>query len=120
MVVEKMITIELEDGEEVLSALKNALAENKVQKATMRSVEGRIKDFDLNVFGGGAFRKKHFDEDFKVTSIHGTFLEKGNMGYKGELTVSLAGRNSNSAGGTLVNAKTFGNLIIRANIDEFK
>lgn len=116
----KVISVELEDGEDVLPSLKKAFSENKVQRATMRSVEGRIKDFDLNVFGGGLFRKKHFDEEFKVTSIHGIFLEKGNMGYRGELNVALAGEDSNSAGGTLINAKASGRLIISADVNEFK
>ena len=55
-----------------------------------------------------------------MTSIHGTFTEKGNMGYKGDLTVSLAREDSNSAGGTLIQAKASGNLVIKADIDEFK
>ncbi len=116
----KIISMEFEDGEEVLTGLKQALAENKIQKATIASVEGRINDFDLNVFAGGLFRKKHFDDVFKVTSIHGSFVEKGNMGYKGELTVSLAGENSNSLGGTLSTAKVVNRLLITAEINEFK
>lgn len=116
----KCISIEFEDGDEVLSGLKQAFSENKVQKGTISSVEGKIKDFDLSIFIGGAFRKKHFEEIFKITSIHGTFVERGNMGYKGELVVSLAGDNSNSAGGTLSSAITSGRLVIKANIIEFK
>jgi len=116
----KLISIEFEDGEEVLTGLKKAFSENKIQKATISSVEGRIKDFDLNVFKGGLFRKTHFEDRFKITSIHGTFVEKGNMGYKGELIVSLVREDSNSAGGTLLEAKAAGNLIIKAIIDEFK
>ncbi len=115
-----MIVMEFEDGEEVLSGLKNALSQNKVQKATIKSVEGRIKDFELNIFAGGAFRKKHFDEKFKVTSIHGVFFEKGNMGYKGELTVALAGANTSSLGGILLTGKAAESLLIKAEIDEFK
>ncbi|MFH1663247.1 MAG: DUF296 domain-containing protein [archaeon] len=116
----KIIAMEFEDGEELISGIKNALAENKIQRATIRSVEGRIKNFDLNIFIGGAFRRKHFDEEFKLTSVHGVFFEKGNMGYKGELVVSLAGNNSNSFGGPLLNATSSGRLTIKANINEFK
>ena len=117
---EKLILIEFEEGEEIISGLKKAFSENKIQKARISSVQGRIHDFDLNVFKGGLFRKTHFEEIFKITSIHGTFLEKGNMGYKGELTVSLAGENSRSAGGTLLTAKASGKVIIKADIEEFK
>ena len=117
---DKIISMEFEEGEELVSGIKNALSENKIQRATIRSVEGRIKNFDLNIFIGGAFKKKHFDDEFKLTSIHGVFFEKGNMGYKGELVVSLAGQNSNSFGGPLANAVVSGRLFIKADIIEFK
>lgn len=116
----KLILVEFEDGEEIVGGLKKAFSENKVQKAAIASVQGKVKEFDLSVFKGGLFRKTHFDETFKITSIHGGFVEKGNMGYKGELIVSLAREDSHSLGGTLLSAKASGNLIIKANIDEFK
>ncbi len=115
-----MISVEFEDGEDVVLGLKHAFAENKVQRATIKSVEGKIKDLDLSIFIGGQFKQKHFDGEFKVTSIHGVFLEKGNMGYKGEVVVSLADIESNSLGGTLLNAKVANNLTIKADIEEFK
>ncbi len=116
----KIINITFEDGEEIVEGLKTALSENKIEKAIMTSVEGKIKDFDLNVFKGAVYRKNHFEESFKITSIHGVFVEKGNMGYKGEITVSLAGPEGSSVGGTLLNAKASGNLIIKAEINSFK
>ncbi|MBU2101094.1 DNA-binding protein [Candidatus Micrarchaeota archaeon] len=120
MEAKKMISIIFEDGDEVLAGLKQAFSENKVQRATIKSVEGKIKDLEINIYGAGVFKRRHFDESFKVTSMHGTFLEKGNTGYKGELFVSLASENTNSLGGTLASAKVTERLAIKADILEFK
>ncbi len=70
----KTITMEFEDGEDIMSGLKQAFSENKVQRASIRSVEGKIKEVELSVFGGGIFRKKFVEDEFKVTSLHGVLL----------------------------------------------
>jgi len=117
---DKILNIVFEEEEEIVGGLKKALSSNKVQRCTISTVEGKIKDFDINVFIGGAFHPRHFDEEYRLTSISGTFTEKGNLGYKGELTVSLAGGGVKMLGGDLLNAKASGELTIKAKILETK
>jgi predicted DNA-binding protein with PD1-like motif len=116
----KVISVEFDEGDEVVSELKNAFSQNKIQRATISSVEGKIADFDLNVFSAGVFRKKHFDGVFKITSMQGVFIEKGNMGYKGDLYVSLVSEDGNSVGGALLRGRAAESLVVKAEINEFK
>ncbi len=120
MVRIKLLTVFFEDGEEIVSGFKKVLKEKKVQEAKLVSVEGKIRDVDLDVFVGGAFKTKHLDDEFKLTSMHGSFSEKGNLGFKGELIVSLSDASHQGLGGILQKAKASGEVLFRAEILKFK
>jgi len=116
----KILSIVYDDGDELLGGFKKALSENNVQKCRIISVEGKIKNLDINIFVGGAFTPRHLDEEYRLTSIHGIFFEKGNLGYKGEMTVSLAGEGHKMLGGDLIQAKVSGAVTIKAEVLESK
>ncbi|MFH1545273.1 MAG: DUF296 domain-containing protein [archaeon] len=116
----KVLSVTFEDGEEILSNLKKALAESSVEKCRITTVEGKISDFDINVFVAGEFNERHVGEEYRLASVHGVFEEKGNLGYNGSLTVSLAGEGHKVVGGDLLKGKAAGEVTIKAEVIKFK
>jgi predicted DNA-binding protein with PD1-like motif len=118
---QKQIKVIFEDGEEIVSGLKQALSEKKVEQAKMRSVSGSLSDIDLNYYIGGIKKKKHLNGKYRLTLIKGTLEEKGNLGYKGTLFVSLAdGTGMEVIGGDLIKGKSVGETTVTALIEKFK
>lgn len=116
----KVLSVVFEEGEEIVSNLKKALAENSVEKCRVISIEGKIKDLDINVFVAGEFNERHVEDEYRLVSVHGVFEEKGNLGYNGGLTVSLAGEGHKALGGDLVKGKAVGEVVVKAEVIKFK
>jgi len=115
----KELSISLEDSEEVISSLLKALEEHKVKQCSFASVSGKITDFDLRVFQGGMFQKKHFDEPYKIVTIAGNVKLKQGSGYVVHLILGGANlSNTKQVSGELEKGYTSGELTIRAKITE--
>lgn len=114
-----LISIALEDGEEIVSSIKKGLKLQKVESAAFETIFGKVREFDITQFVGGRLLEKHFEEEHLLMSINGKLVEKGNMGYKGDILVSLS-RAESALGGTLIKGTASGEVVVKARIVSYK
>ncbi len=115
-----LVEITLEDGELVVETLKKGLRQNKVETVLLESVSGKVRDVTIAQFVGGKFFQKKLNDDFLITSISGKLSERGNLGYKGDVIVSLATGGDKTLGGVLTEARAIGDVTIKGRIVSFK
>src|SRR3989344_200588 len=85
----KTLTLELSEGEDVFECIKEGMAQNKISKASVESIEGGIKDGFVNYFARG----KYISHDIKMANVekaYGTYDLKGNNALYGNLHIVIS------------------------------
>lgn len=116
----KILSIELEDGEEVIASIKQALAEHKIGYAAVAGAEGKMKSLVVAPDGNSPALVKKSGE-FYFMAVGGTIsFEKG--GYYSQMRVAMRDASDGGRGphvtGRLLEGVAQGNLKISLSLRE--
>lgn len=95
----------LDDGEDVLESIKQAMAENNLDECKTIEFNGKVKEGMINYFMGNSYRSKELNE-VQIQRVSSQYT-KTKQGITGDLHVTVAFGN-NRITGTLVKGKSSG------------
>lgn len=88
----QILTLEFEEGDNVLSLLQEQFASNGAKEYKVESASGKVKSVSLNYFLGPQFKNKVF-ENVNVQRGSGVFKKNG-LEFWGELKIAFPVGNS--------------------------
>ncbi len=68
------VMVRLEDGEDLLEAMKKASWEHGVDSGAVVFGIGQLKDFELGYFNGHEYERRTFSEPYELIALHGTIV----------------------------------------------
>ena len=108
--VKKTLTIELDEGEGILTAIKEAMKQHKLKEAKVEDIEGTIKSGQISFMDRSNFKSLKLD-NAKLLTASGNFKLSFDDLY-GTMNVSTADK-YNPKKGTLVNGYAVAGLKIK-------
>lgn len=115
--IEQVLTITLEDGEDILQCLKQAMKEHGMHEARVLEVKGFWKQGFMNYFLKNQFKSRKSFEVEKISAGSGKFTRQGND-YSGDLKIVVSLGN-NRVNGTLLEGKAAKELSIKLKFPKF-
>ncbi|MFH1587993.1 MAG: hypothetical protein ABIA76_01485 [Candidatus Diapherotrites archaeon] len=112
----KRLKLVFEEGDDIISEIKNAMAENNVKEAEPKEVHGMLKKLKLNFFQHNKFRAMDF-ENITPLKISGKLNMKSGEMYGG---IHLSINPNNPLVGTIVSATAGKNTEIALEFIEFQ
>ena len=115
--IEQILTITLEEGDDILQCLKQALQENNIKECKIIDTNGFWKEGFMNYFLKNQFKSRKTFEIEKISAGSGKFTRQGNE-YVGDLHIVVSLGN-NRINGTLLEGKAAKELTIKAKFPKF-
>ncbi len=91
----KKLIIELSEGEDIYSCIKESMKINNVKKAGLIDINGEIKNASLNYFLGNSHKNKLVKE-IKILKSSGHFELSKKTGLFGTIKISFKEENKNN------------------------
>ena len=66
-----IIVAKLDDGEDIMKALEQLVAEHELFSALILTGIGMLRDFEIGFFNGQDYEKKRFDSPMELTAMSG-------------------------------------------------
>ena len=73
---EKDLVLELEDGEDVISSIRMGMLHNNIHRATVKGIDGKIKEGLVNYFVGSSYKSKEI-KNTPIENAHGKYELRG-------------------------------------------
>jgi|SRR3989338_5002088 len=73
---EKDLVLELDDGEDVLSSIRMGMLHNNIHRATVKGIDGKIKEGMVNYFAGSSYKSREI-KNTVVENAHGKYELRG-------------------------------------------
>jgi predicted DNA-binding protein with PD1-like motif len=73
---EKELVLELDDGEEVLSSIRMGMLHNHIHRATVKGIDGKIKEGMVNYFVGSSYKSREV-KNTAIENAHGKYELRG-------------------------------------------
>lgn len=83
--VQKNLTLQLEEGDDILACMRAALAEHNIKEATVVEGNGTLKEGLINYFQGNKFKSKDL-KNARIVKASGKFLNLGKE-WQGDLHI---------------------------------
>ena len=114
---QKNLVLELSENESIIESIKQGMAENKISRAEVKDMQGKIKEVTVNFMLGSKFKSKEMNEA-KVNGASGHYELKTNS-FFGNLHIVIEDSGKLNAF-TLVKAKAVESLKIMLSFIEIK
>ena len=73
---EKDLVLELDEGEDILSSIRMGMLHNNIHRATVKGIDGKIKEGMVNYFVGSNYKSREI-KNTQVENAHGKYELRG-------------------------------------------
>lgn len=120
---EKDLVLELDENEDIVSSIRTGMLHNNITRATVKSIEGKIKEGMVNYFVGSNYKAREI-KNMPVENAHGKYELRGRNRDElwGNLHVTIS-QNGKKETATLGKSRASSGLKIRLSfveLDEHK
>ncbi len=99
-----MVLIKLDDGEDLMERLKEALSLLRVRHGVILTGIGMLKDFEIGYYNGEEYETEFHETPHELVAMHGSIAWVDD-GLDLHIHVGLAGKDHRLIGGHLMRAK---------------